>query len=627
MVSADDIDITTLTTVGATGALTVTGPGSTLTQNGASELSVGHATDGTATVDVAAGAVFTTGTGTTTINATASLDVNSAATFNALGEIDLSGTINLVGGTIDAVDINFNGGVASFPFGTLRLGSDQSFDAARMADLDVDTIGPGKTVAVGGTTTLLSPLLLAGGSLTADAYVNPQLVDFQYGTLGFTGAGGLTIGAAGPLGTSPTISASQHVDVTNALSVDNGATLTLSDGSVSASTMTNNGRLTGSGNIDGTFVNHYLGEVEVLAGSNLVINSATSTNNNLITLTGGQVHFTGSLTNNGPVFGNGTIRADGGIDNNGTIAFSATANVIGDVTNSMGTIYSSGGTTTFFDDVENFGDIQTGANSFTIYYGSYSGSGTNSGTGTVIMAGDLTPGTSPGSMAFDGDLSFTPTASLEIEIDGPLAGSEHDIVTVAGTATLAGALDVVIDPLFTPQPGDVFSVLTYGTRVGEFDAITGLDFGSGMSLTPIYGATDLQLVVQLPGDGNGDGMVDGLDYLLWAANYGDDPAMEPPGSPENGDYNDDGMVDGLDYLIWAGQFGAGSATAVPEPGSTLLWMTGAYICAVGRPRRKTNASGSVAVAQPSRTPNPQRRGGRSSMPCPPRRSPWYNHRL
>lgn len=73
----------------------------------------------------------------------------------------------------------------------------------------------------------------------------------------------------------------------------------------------------------------------------------------------------------------------------------------------------------------------------------------------------------------------------------------------------------------------------------------------------------------LPGDGNGDGTVDGLDYLLWAGAFGTVPT-DPPGSPANGDYNDDGAVDGLDYLVWAGNFGASLSSAVPEPSSFAL---------------------------------------------------------
>ena len=84
----------------------------------------------------------------------------------------------------------------------------------------------------------------------------------------------------------------------------------------------------------------------------------------------------------------------------------------------------------------------------------------------------------------------------------------------------------------------------------------------------------------VPGDGNGDGHVDGTDYLLWAGNYGDNPADDPPGSPANGDFNGDGMVGALDYLLWAGNYGMGpldkDSDAIPEPntlGSLLLLVT------------------------------------------------------
>jgi hypothetical protein len=79
-----------------------------------------------------------------------------------------------------------------------------------------------------------------------------------------------------------------------------------------------------------------------------------------------------------------------------------------------------------------------------------------------------------------------------------------------------------------------------------------------------------------PGDANGDGHVDGLDYLIWAGNYGDDPADDPPGSPGNGDYNNDNVVDGLDYLTWAGNYlqGPNDGVAVPEPGACALLVMG-----------------------------------------------------
>jgi hypothetical protein len=76
-----------------------------------------------------------------------------------------------------------------------------------------------------------------------------------------------------------------------------------------------------------------------------------------------------------------------------------------------------------------------------------------------------------------------------------------------------------------------------------------------------------------PGDANGDGMVDGLDYLAWAVNFG---ASEPPElSASDGDFNDDGTIDGNDYLVWANNFGASLAaatsTVVPEPSALALF--------------------------------------------------------
>jgi hypothetical protein len=94
------------------------------------------------------------------------------------------------------------------------------------------------------------------------------------------------------------------------------------------------------------------------------------------------------------------------------------------------------------------------------------------------------------------------------------------------------------------------------------------------------------IIVDTPGDANGDGKVDGLDYLVWAANYGDDPADDPPGSPANGDFDDSGVVDGLDYLVWAGNFGNGpnDASAVPEPTAMVLVSVGGVLLILGRRR-------------------------------------------
>ncbi|MEZ6071956.1 MAG: dockerin type I domain-containing protein [Pirellulales bacterium] len=90
-----------------------------------------------------------------------------------------------------------------------------------------------------------------------------------------------------------------------------------------------------------------------------------------------------------------------------------------------------------------------------------------------------------------------------------------------------------------------------------------------------------------PGDGNGDGHVDGLDYIIWASHFDDNPAQDPPGSPANGDFNDDGKVDGLDYIVWASNFemGPNDGVAVPEP-ATLSLLLIAGVALMGRRSRR-----------------------------------------
>jgi hypothetical protein len=275
--------------------------------------------------------------------------------------------------------------------------------------------------------------------------------------------------------------------------------------------------------------------------------------------------------------GNGTLRVDGfpGINNDGDMAFSGLTNIIGDIhNNSTGVIISSGGgPVTFYDDVVNNGEIRTNVNSFSVYFGSYSGNG-DTGTGTVIMEGDLKPGSSPGTMAFGGDLSFGPAAGLEIEIGGLIAGSEFDQLTVANDVTLGGILDVSLIDLFTLSPGQSFEIIDVGgSSEGKF---LGLDEGGlvsqldGINLLITYvggDGNDVILVTALPGDFDIDGDVDGFDFLTWQRD------------PSDGELAD-----------WQANFGtpagslAASSTAVPEPSALLLGAL-ASVCGMAFVRR------------------------------------------
>jgi hypothetical protein len=51
------------------------------------------------------------------------------------------------------------------------------------------------------------------------------------------------------------------------------------------------------------------------------------------------------------------------------------------------------------------------------------------------------------------------------------------------------------------------------------------------------------------GDGNNDGKVDGLDFIIWLIHYGQNVSGNT-----NGDYDGNGSVGIGDYLIWANNY-------------------------------------------------------------------------
>ncbi len=73
-------------------------------------------------------------------------------------------------------------------------------------------------------------------------------------------------------------------------------------------------------------------------------------------------------------------------------------------------------------------------------------------------------------------------------------------------------------------------------------------------------------VEALPGDFNGDGVVDSADLAVWTANYG----LHEGATTAAGDADGNGAVDGADFLVWQRNLGASAsasatASAVPEP--------------------------------------------------------------
>jgi T5SS/PEP-CTERM-associated repeat protein len=98
-----------LAPTGGTATLTLTDPDSTIIQSGASTITVGHATDGSAVLNVQNGATLTSGTGAINVYATGQINLESGAVFDARGPINMqSGDFNFIGGTLHVDAFNGN---------------------------------------------------------------------------------------------------------------------------------------------------------------------------------------------------------------------------------------------------------------------------------------------------------------------------------------------------------------------------------------------------------------------------------------------------------------------------------------------------------------------------------------
>lgn len=180
---------------------------------------------------------------------------------------------------------------------------------------------------------------------------------------------------------------------------------------------------------------------------------------------------------------------------------------------------------------------------------------------TGEFAGTPTPTTTPA----EGTLSFTSdeTGISSIDVSGNV---------LLNDGSVAGFADLIVDLESTPVAGDVVLVDlgSTGTVTGTFMGLSegaSVPGSGGRTISYSYGpdGNDIALISTggIPGDADGDGDVDGADFLLLQQN---DPA---------------GIAD------WESNYPAplaGSISAVPEPASLVL-MTIGFSLATMRRRR------------------------------------------
>jgi hypothetical protein len=181
--------------------------------------------------------------------------------------------------------------------------------------------------------------------------------------------------------------------------------------------------------------------------------------------------------------------------------------------------------------------------------------------------GAISPGASAGRTHIHGNLAVE-SGSILIELGGN-GDAEYDQVIVDGALAAGGTLTVALINGFSPSAGDVFDVLDVVAASGTFQ-LQLPPLGDGLSWNTTALLTTGELRVEAGGlgsaDFNGDGMVDGADFLFWQR----------------------GAADGDELQRWKSQFGASLLTAattpVPEPVFGHLWRPAALLAlsAAGR---------------------------------------------
>jgi hypothetical protein len=191
------------------------------------------------------------------------------------GSVNVSDTVtiwdggsvtNQAGGAITADTLAINGGsysgqdlsgfgAAWFASGSLNITGDRGLTIgseellsvlALMPEDTLDvlhslTITDGGTIWVNGGTFTAEVLHLSGGSYTADDLSGIAALQFTAGTLAVTGSSGLAIGINELIGDSVTLDSAKTLNVTDAITINDGASLALAGGSLTAGNISNEG--------------------------------------------------------------------------------------------------------------------------------------------------------------------------------------------------------------------------------------------------------------------------------------------------------------------------------------------------------------------------------------------------
>lgn len=401
------------------------------------------------------------GTGTSTIYAA----VNNSGTVTAT-----TGTLNLEGGGTHAGAFTApSGATLGFTGGTHTMGAGTSVS------------GAGTVTFSGGTSNFNSsacatpPCFDAG---TTKIFSGQANFNAAATTAGFLLTGGGTLGGSGTFTITGTGTWGGGLMANGGTTVlGPSAVLALNDSGSNYQTLLDSRTLDNGGTIN---------YAPSLYNFN-IYNTAVVNNSGTFDLQG-DLPIGFSATSAG-IVNTGTFKKSGG---------SGTANIYAPLSNT-GTIVAQSGTLFFNNTLSQTagaitlaGGTLNASSPVVVNGGALNGSGT---VGTsVVNNAQVNPGTSPGLITINGNYTQAAAAQMNVEIGGLNPGTDYDRLAVTGTATLDGTLNVTTINSFAPATGNTFSVLTFGTRSGDFAAKNMPVLGAGSSLNPTYTATSLDLV-------------------------------------------------------------------------------------------------------------------------------------